>query len=231
LDATIDFVEAQYKTKVRFLRVDGETALDKSFRQRMLHRGIVVEVIAPDTPAQNGGSEKAGHYITMRARTMAIDANLPHDLWPEAYKTAIYLGNITPRESLRWKTPYEVITGKKPRLAHLHPFGCKAYALKNDIPKRQKLQLRALIGYFVGYDSTNIFRIWIPSRTKVIRTRDVQFDHNSFYDPYDIDVGHAMQERAEILVETLQAVDMQDGDLDDSALDTIIVDVPFAPIN
>ena len=40
-----------------------------------------------------------------------------------------------------------------------------------------------------------------------------------------------MQERAEILVETLQAVDMQEGDLDDSALDTIIVDVPFAPIS
>jgi hypothetical protein len=40
-----------------------------------------------------------------------------------------------------------------------------------------------------------------------------------------------MQERAEILVETLQAVDMQEGDLDNSVLDTIIVNVPFAPIN
>jgi len=60
-----------------------------------------VEVTAPDTPAQNGGSEKAGHYITMQARSMAIDANLPYNLWLEAYKTAIYLGNITLRESLR----------------------------------------------------------------------------------------------------------------------------------
>ena len=88
-------------------------------------------------------------------------------------------------------------------LAHLYPFRCKAYALNHNIPKRKKLQLRALIGYFIGYDSTNIFRIWIPSRNKVIRTRDVQFDYNSFYDLYDIDIGHAMQERAEILVETL----------------------------
>ena len=102
----------------------------------MLYRGIVVEVIAPDTLAQNGGSEKVGHYITMRARTIAIDANLLHDLWPEAYKTAIYLGNITLRESLGWKTPYKVITRKKLRLAHLYLFGYKAYALKNDIFKR-----------------------------------------------------------------------------------------------
>jgi len=46
----------------------------------MLYKGIVVEVIAPDTLAQNRGSEKARHYITMRARLMAIDANLPHNL-------------------------------------------------------------------------------------------------------------------------------------------------------
>jgi hypothetical protein len=46
----------------------------------MLYRGIVVEVIAPDTLAQNGGSEKAKHYITMQARLIAIDANLLHDL-------------------------------------------------------------------------------------------------------------------------------------------------------
>jgi len=59
----------------------------------------------------------------------------------------------------------------------------------------------------------------------------VQFDYNAFYDPYDIDIGHALQERAEVLVETLQAVDMLEGDLDDSTLDTIIVDVPFAPIS
>jgi len=46
----------------------------------MLYRGIVVEVIALNTLAQNGGSEKAGYYITMRARSMAIDANLLPDL-------------------------------------------------------------------------------------------------------------------------------------------------------
>jgi hypothetical protein len=40
-----------------------------------------------------------------------------------------------------------------------------------------------------------------------------------------------MQERAEILVETLQAIDMQEGDLDDFALNTIIVDVLFALIS
>ena len=46
----------------------------------MLYRGIVVKVIALDTLALNGESEKVRHYIIMRARLMAIDANLLHDL-------------------------------------------------------------------------------------------------------------------------------------------------------
>jgi type IV secretory pathway TrbF-like protein len=75
----------------------------------------------------------------MQARLIAIDANLLHDLWLKAYKTAIYLSNITLRKSLKWKTPYKVIIRKKLKLAHLHLFKCKAYTLKNDIPKQQKL--------------------------------------------------------------------------------------------
>jgi hypothetical protein len=34
----------------------------------------------------------------------------------------------------------------------------------------QKLDPRACIGDLVGYDSSNIYRIWIPIREKVIRT-------------------------------------------------------------
>jgi hypothetical protein len=40
-----------------------------------------------------------------------------------------------------------------------------------------------------------------------------------------------MQERAELLVKTLKAIDMQEGNLDNSILDTIIVDVLFALIS
>jgi hypothetical protein len=35
---------------------------------------------------------------------------------------------------------------------------------------------KAWIGYLVGYDSTNIYRIWNPVLKKVIRTRDVIFN-------------------------------------------------------
>src|ERR1700722_17505141 len=46
----------------------------------------------------------------------------------------------------------------------------------------RKLDPRAHIGYLVGYDSTNIFRVWIPHQGKVISTRDVLFDEDTFFD-------------------------------------------------
>jgi len=45
----------------------------------------------------------------------------------------------------------------------MHEYGCKAYPLRQLIPRLQKLEPRAHIGYLIRYDSTNIFQIWIPS--------------------------------------------------------------------
>lgn len=45
----------------------------------------------------------------------------------------------------------------------------------------QRLDPKAWIGYLVGYRSSNIYRIWIPSLAKVISTRDIVFDEQSVF--------------------------------------------------
>ena len=50
------------------------------------------------------------------------------------------------------------------------------------------------LGHLVGYDSTNIFRIWIPSKRKIIRTRGVIFDEGKFYDPSEPDLSQLITE-------------------------------------
>lgn len=47
--------------------------------------------------------------------------------------------------------------------------------------RRQKLNPRARIGYLVGYQSTNIYRIWNPWLGKVILTRDVIFNEDEYF--------------------------------------------------
>ena len=44
-----------------------------------------------------------------------------------------------------------------------------------------KLDPRAHIGYLVGYDLTNKYRVWIPHKGIVISTRDVIFDKYTFF--------------------------------------------------
>src|SRR5436305_4605339 len=41
---------------------------------------------------------------------------------------------------------------------------------------------RVHIGYLLGYESSNSFRIWIPQHQHVITTRDVIFDEDSIFD-------------------------------------------------
>ncbi|RDL36452.1 uncharacterized protein BP5553_05804 [Venustampulla echinocandica] len=225
----IIWVKAQFGYDVRFIRLDGETALGTEFAVFVNSKGIKQERTAPDSPEQNGGSERAGGILTQIARVIIISARIPFNLWPEAYQMAAYLANRRPILALSWKTPFESVKGYKPRLGHLHPFGCKAYALIKGIPRSQKMRPRAHVGYFMGYSSTNIFRIWVPSLEKVVRTRDATFDHKSFYQPGDIDLGFVLRQEEEV-IESLQLPDdmIAEGEVDVDS-DTIIVDVPFLP--
>jgi len=46
----------------------------------------------------------------------------------------------------------------------------------------QRPELKAWIGYLVGYRSSNIFRVWVPSMGKVISSRDVIFNEYTIFD-------------------------------------------------
>lgn len=185
LQSTISFIINHFKRPVKFLRLDNESSITGEQKRWIKAQGITVEFTAPYTPAQNGHSERLGGVVTHRARALKIKANLPHSVWPELYKTAAYLLNRTPRRKLKWKTPFEAVFGYQPALFHLKIVGCKAYMYDNNAQKGHKLDEKAHIGYLMGYESTNIFRIWLPAQKKVARTRDVRFDETAFYKAHE----------------------------------------------
>ena len=186
--------EHHYGMPISFIRTDDEQALGKAFEDVCTEKGIISERTAPYTPAQNGKNERSGGVITTKARCMRIASNLPHNLWPETVSTAAYILNRTPVFKTGI-TPFESLYGKKPGISHMKTYGCRAYPLNYNIPKLQKLQPRAHLGYLVGYSSRNIYRIWVPSKKDVLRVRDVTFDEKTYYQPDDIDVAQLVQER------------------------------------
>jgi hypothetical protein len=64
----------------------------------------------------------------------------------------------------------------------MHKYGCLAYPRINNQPKLNRLNLRAEIGFLVGWQSLNIYHVWILSRNKVIFSRDVTFNEEGKWD-------------------------------------------------
>ena len=167
-------IKRQFGADVMAVRLDSERGYSE-----LLHvlrdLGIVVEPRAEYVEEQNGLSEQAGKMIVIRGRAIRIDGRLPMELSNECCLVAVYLLNRTPTEALGWRTPYEVVRGQKPSAAHLNVVGARAYVLNNKLKRGEKLESRALVGQLVGYDSTNIYRVWMPALGRVLRTRDVIF--------------------------------------------------------
>ncbi|KAI0993009.1 hypothetical protein K3495_g15175, partial [Podosphaera aphanis] len=185
----IALISTQFEKKVKSIRLDNETSLMTDyFLSKIREMGIILIPSAPYTPQQNGRSERAGGEVNRRARAICIQSKLSPLLWSEIVKTSCYLLNRTPRYRLGNKTPYEILFNKQPDLSHIRPIGCKAYYLLKGPrapPKLQKLNARAAIGYLIGYEGANKFRIWNPARDIIIITRDVTFNESIMYDPSD----------------------------------------------
>ena len=84
-----------------------------------------------------------------------------------------WLQNQTPACALDGKTSYEMKNKKKPYLGGIHEFGAATYV--KDL-KAGKLDDRAQLGCFVGYDSESKgYRIYWPGKWSVMVERNVVF--------------------------------------------------------
>src|SRR6202789_1790882 len=139
-------------------------------------RGTVREFTVHDSPPQNGEAERGMRTRAERARALLIASGLRRFLWEEAMKHATWLQNRTPAGALDGKTPYEAIHGKKPHLVGIQEFGAAAYV--KDL-KAGKLDARAQLGRFVGYDSESKgYRIYWPGKRSVSVERNVVFNES-----------------------------------------------------
>ena len=227
MEKAFNVVKNVYGYNPKVIYLDGEKSLQINFDALLGKLGILQRRTALDTSEQSK-AEKAGHILSVKCRSLMAQANIPFEMWNEGYLMAVYIENRTPVKAIGWKTPFEAFTNRRPMAAHMHPFGCRAFAKIHKIPRLQKMSPRALVGYLMGYDSTNIFRIWIPSQSKVIRTRDVRFDDDTLYNPRDIELGALQTHEVQLLYEELEIPDVIydrlrefDADTDD---DDMIID-------
>ena len=66
-----------------------------------------------------------------------------------------------------------------------------------------KLDPRAYIGYLIGYNSTNIYRIWILYRGIIISTRDIIFNKKTFFNGKQTDILKELHAELDTLIEKI----------------------------
>ena len=89
--------------------------------------GIVPQYTMPEKPSMNGVAERRNQTLKDMVRSMISHSSLPESLWGEALKTAVYILNSGPSKAIN-KTHYELWTGKRPSIKHLHIWDCPVEA-------------------------------------------------------------------------------------------------------
>ncbi|CDO75139.1 hypothetical protein BN946_scf184772.g6 [Trametes cinnabarina] len=178
LDAHINRVEVLVGQPVNYLRSDGGGEYDnRNVKDLCARRGIHHEMTNPDTPQENGIAERTNRTIKEMALCMLQESGLPKKYWAEATKYAVHILNRTPTRALAGDiTPHEAYTGIKPSVAHIRPFGCKAYV---HIPakKRSKFDAKSLECVLLGYcKHKRAYRLLHRPSGRILESRDVVFD-------------------------------------------------------
>ena len=101
--------------KIRFFQLDrGGEFMGKEFDAFLADKGIIRKTSAPDTPQQNGLTEQMNQTIWSGVRALLHHSGMKNGFWVEALAIAVHVVNRSPRKLLKWRTPYEALTGRVP---------------------------------------------------------------------------------------------------------------------
>jgi hypothetical protein len=155
---------------IKHLRMDNA----KEFRSQVFEdyctaMGINLTYSVPYEHSQNGLAEAFIKKIQLIARPLLLHANLPATLWGHAVLHAAALLRLRPT-LLNTQTPYELIAGRPPSVAHIRIFGCQVWVPVSE-PKRNTIGPHRQEGIYIGFDSASIIRYLDPISGALLRAR------------------------------------------------------------
>ncbi|GFO23132.1 transposon ty2-lr2 Gag-Pol polyprotein [Plakobranchus ocellatus] len=131
------------------------------------------EMSAPYSQHQNGKAERVWRTLFEMARCLLTDSGLPKFLWSYAVLAAAYIRNRCIHTKIDC-TPFQAVTGKKPNINKMQPFGVTCICLVQN-PK--KLDNRGVKGTFVGYDRRSpAYLVFFSDTREVRKIRCVKFN-------------------------------------------------------
>lgn len=114
-------------------------------------------------------------------RSMLKQNNLPHTLWGEVIATSVYVLNKCPTKNLKEVVPIKKWIGIKQNVIHFKVFGSVCY---KHIPTvtRRKLDDRNRVMLLIGYNYTNVYKLYCPVANKVEVSREIIVKESKTWD-------------------------------------------------
>ena len=160
--------------------------LSRQFTE-LLDTELVSQTTCPPHVHQlNGVAERAIQSIMTLARSYLTLSNVATTHWPHALEMAVDVLNRTggpTADTVDGPTSYELLTGERPRVLGIMPFGCRAYAVKpREQYSKTTIDPRAWVGLNLGRSSKSpgAYKIYVPSIGRIVVTSDAYFEEN-FY--------------------------------------------------
>ncbi|RDY00560.1 hypothetical protein CR513_16241, partial [Mucuna pruriens] len=132
--------------------------------------------------------------------TMASKSSMNESLWGEVLKIVVHIFNRVPTKAVN-KTPYELWTGKKPNINHLHIWGCLAEA-RPYRPHERKLDSRIIL-----FQTGNVRILEEVEFGKEGNIRNVLFEEESVNDIGQVLMLITVQETTPLIGDNVQTID------------------------
>jgi len=169
----INTVENITSKKIKKLRCDnGKEYINKDIFRLAREKGIVIDPCPPYVHQLNGTAERYNRSIMDTARCLLSEARVNKRFWPEIIKTAAYLKNRTLANTIEKKTPYEILTGRKPNISNLRIYGSRVFVRVPEEKRKSKWDRKADLGILLGYENVG-YRVLINNKVIIARHVDI----------------------------------------------------------
>ena len=152
--------------------------VSSKFREMLNEHVISQQTSPPYISDLNGVAERAIRSIMEGVRADLVASNAPMGFWDNAMQHTVDILNRTTTPPDSSVSCYEAFTGVKPKIMHIRPFGCAAWAGKSDaFIRKTNMDSKAWEGINLGCStiSPGGYDIWVPKLQRVVNTSDTHF--------------------------------------------------------
>ncbi|KAL8121453.1 hypothetical protein AgCh_018255 [Apium graveolens] len=152
-------------------------SLEKGKMKRSSHNSKTVNSITARTAQQNGVVERKNRTLVEAARRMLQDAKLLTSFWEEVVNTACYTQNRYLINKAHGKSPYPIMSKRKPTVKHFQVFRSKYYILKDNSEYVGKFDSKVFEAIFLGYSlERTTYKVYVINQKKIMESTYVTFD-------------------------------------------------------